>query len=392
MFHIFSTDIKDLKGERKLYQFRNSEARVLEFIRRNPLVSRAQIALEIGMSKPMVSEAVQKLAELGVVKEIRKGSSSSKGGKKPILLSFNPEYRQVVGIDIGGTKVKVVVTNLNGDVSFERTFSSKAVRSKEDFYNLISNIIKSLNLEPNKILGIGIGVPGTVDSRNGFVSYMPAFELRNLPLKEDLQKMIEIPIFVGNDVTLNALGEMWKGAAKGHKNVLMISLGTGTGAGMIINGNLYEGSNGMAGEIGYMITDWSKENSHDLPFGRLERWFSGYSFEKILEKNSSKITVKDFFELSDSDLNFSKILDEACEHLALAISNAICLLNPDIVVIGGGIGYNQYERIIKRILPVLKNVTPREILEGLFFKKASLADLGVCLGAIYMVQKNTFII
>lgn len=375
-----------------MHQFRNSEARVLEFIRNNSLVSRAQIASKIQMSKPMVSEAVQRLVELGVVKEIKKGKSSSKGGKKPILLSFDPKYRHVIGIDIGGTKIKATVTDLNGELVISKNFSSKNIKSKDDFYNLIKNIVESLNFGKDKLLGIGIGVPGTVDSRTGSVSYMPAFDLKDIPLKKDFEEMTKLPIFVGNDVNLNALGEMWKGAAKGYKNVLMISLGTGTGAGIIINGHLYEGNKGMAGEIGYSITDWSKEKIHDLPFGRLERWFSGYFFEKTLEKHFPGMAVKEFFELSDSNSNLGKILSEACEHLALAISNAVCLLNPEVVVIGGGIGYNQYEKIIKRILPVLETVTPKEILEGIYFTKASLADLGVCLGAIYMVQKNTFII
>ncbi len=87
-----------------------------------------------------------------------------------------------------------------------------------------------------------------------------------------------------------------------------------------------------------------------------------------------------------------RILDEACEHLALAISNALCLLDPQIVVIGGGIGCNQYEKIVQKIVPILEEVTPKEILEHLSFKKAALGDLGVALGAVYMVQKNTFII
>lgn len=380
------------KGERKLYQFKSSEARVLEFIRNHSLVSRAQIASKIQLSKPMVSEAVHRLVKLGVVKETKKGKSSSKGGKKPILLSFNPKYRHVMGIDIGGTKVKAIVTDLNGEILLARNFSSKNIKSKDDFYNLIKNVIESFKFQQDELLGIGIGVPGTVDSLRGSISYMPAFDLKDIPLKKDLEEMTKLPIFVGNDVNLNALGEMWKGAARGYKNVLMISLGTGTGSGIIINGCLYEGSKGMAGEIGYSITDWSMEKAHDLPFGRLERWFSGYLFEKMLQKLSPGTTVKEFFELSDSDPNLGRILNEACEHLALAISNSLCLLNPEVVVIGGGIGYNQYERIIKKILPLLEDVTPKEILEGLSFTKASLADLGVCLGAIYMVQKNTFII
>lgn len=370
--------------------FKVSEHRVLKFIRTNPLVSRAQIASELRLSKVLVSQIVNRFVESGVVLEVAKGQSSSKGGKKPVLLSFNHEYRYVIGVDVGGTKVKTVLTDLDGNVLFQNNFSSKGVRSKRDFYVLLKEAVESFMNYRERVLGIGIGVPGTVDSEFGFVRYMPAFDLKDLDLKRDFERLVRLPVFVGNDVTLNALGELWKGVANGYKNFLMVSLGTGTGAGIVINEELYEGSKGMAGEIGYTVTDWTREKAHDLPFGRLERWFSGYSFEQSLKCTGK--SVKEFFDLSDSNDEFSKMLDEACEHLALAISNAICLLDPELVVIGGGIGYNQYERIIKRLLPVVESVVPNEILEHVEFKKAALADLGVCLGAVYLVQKKTFVI
>lgn len=342
------------------------------------------------LSKVIVSQIVNRFVESGIILEVAKGKSSSKGGKRPVLLSFNREYRYVVGIDVGGTKIKTVLTDLDGNVLSQSDFSSKSVRSKRDFYVLLKEAVESFMNHRKRILGIGVGVPGTVDSESGFVKYMPAFDLKDLDLKRDLERSMRLPVFVGNDVTLNALGELWKGVAKNYRNFLMVSLGTGTGAGIVINGELYEGSKGMAGELGYTVTDWSREKTHDSPFGSLERWFSGYSFEWFLK--SFNKTVKEFFELSDTDEEFSKVLDEACEHLALAISNAICLLDPELVVIGGGIGYNQYERIVKRLLPVVEKVVPNEILERVEFKKAALADLGVCLGAVYLVQKEVFVI
>jgi len=367
-----------------------SEHRVFKFIRANPLVSRTQIASKLRLSKVLVSQIVNRFVESGVVLEVAKGQSSSRGGKKPVLLSFNCEYRYVIGVDVGGTKIKAILADLDGNILQQKNLPSKDIRSKKDFYVLLRESIGSLIDRRDRILGIGIGVPGTVDSESGFVRYMPAFDLKDLDLKRDFERLVRLPVFVGNDVTLNALGELWKGVANGYKNFLMVSLGTGTGAGIVINGELYEGSRGMAGEMGYTVTDWSREKMHDLSFGRLERWFSGYSFERFLR--SFNKTVKEFFDLSDTNEEFSRVLDEACEHLALAICNAICLLDPELVVIGGGIGYNQYERITKRLLPVVERVVPNEILEHVEFKKAALADLGVCLGAVYLVQKKIFVI
>jgi len=365
---------------------------VLKFIRQNSLVSRAKIAKSVGLSKPAVSEAVDHLLKAGVIKEVKKGESSKHGGKRPILLEFNPLFRLVIGVDLGGTNLRVAMTDLNGKIMQRKDFSSKGISSPELLLDKLIDAIKSLNFEPKSVLGIGVGVPGTVDPKSGLVRYMPAFGIKDFPLKEALQNAFKKPVLLGNDVTLNALGEMWKGSAKGKKNLLLVSLGTGTGMGIIINGELYEGSNGMAGELGYTITDWSREKDHNFPFGRLERWFSGYAFEKILLKDSAHTSVKDFFELAQKDSVLGSFLEEACEHLALAISNAVCLFDPEIVVLGGAIGYNQYEKIISKVMPILKETVPNEILEHISFERASLGDSGVLLGAVNLVQREIFVV
>ncbi|MEJ5228515.1 MAG: ROK family protein [Pseudothermotoga sp.] len=373
-------------------KLKNSEMAVLSFIRKNSLVSRAKIAKSIGLSKPAVSEAVDHLVKLGVLREVKKGESSKRGGKRPMLLEFNPSYRLVIAVDLGGTNLRVALTDLNGKVLNRKDFSSRGIYSAQHLIDRLSNAICSLSFESESILGIGIGVPGTVEPKSGVIRYMPAFDLKDLPLKEEMQKIFKKPVLVSNDVTLNALGEMWKGAAKGKRNVLLVSLGTGTGMGIIVIGELFDGSHGMAGEIGYLITDWSREKEHDFPFGRLERWFSGYAFEKVLLRQFPELSVKEFFEKTDSDSSVAAILQEACEHLALAIANAICLLDPEIVVIGGAIGYNQYERIISRIIPVLKATVPAEIIEHVSFSKAALGDSGVLLGAVNLVQREIFVV
>ena len=371
---------------------KNSEAKVLECLRRFRPISRARIAIRTGLSKPVVSQAVEKLIKEGIVKESKKGKSTARGGKRPTLLGFNPNWRFVVGVDVGGSKIRAGLADLDGNLKCKIERKIQEIRSADDLIDQISSLLTDMNFDEYKLLGIGVGVPGTCDRNTGKIRYMPAFDLRDVPLETMLEAKFSVPVFVENDVTLNALGEMWKGAAKGLGNVLLVSLGTGTGAGLILNGTLYTGSRGMAGEMGYLVTDWSAEKDLEYRFGRLERWFSGYTFEQFLEERKIRTTLKQVFDELESHPDFNEFFDIACEHLALAIANAVCLIDPDVVVLSGGIGYNQYEKILARIEPVISRAVPAEILEHVQFKRAELAELGVVMGAVCYVQKELFVI
>ncbi len=369
-----------------------SEISVIKIIRDSTVISRSEIARAANLTKPTVSRIVENLISRSVVKPIAVGKSTKKGGRKPILLSFNPSYRYVVCLDIGGTKLRAALTNLEGEIVHSIDEFTGNIDSQTSLIKKIVETTKRLYRREHKILGIGIGIPGTVDSATGFVYYIPSFDLRDINLAQVVSRELDYPVFVGNDVNLSALGEFWKGAAKGFKHALLVSLGTGTGAGLIINGQLYEGKKGMAGEIGYLVTDWSIERNLDFRFGPLEYWFSGYSFKHKLTELGRNITVKELFETGLNDQELSKILVQGLEHLAIAIANAICLLDLDAVVISGGIGANQYEKIMKVIMPVINRLVPKEILENVVFKCTKLGDLGAILGACYWVQKEMFVI
>jgi len=189
------------------------------------------------------------------------------------------------------------------------------------------------------------------------------------------------------------LGELWKGEARGSKSLLLVSLGTGTGSGIIINGRVYEGAHGYAGEIGYQVTDWNREvaNTGQGAFGSLENWFSGYHLEKRLEKMGRKLTIEAFFEDAQTDTELAALLSEAVEHLALAISNAIVLLDPESVILTGGIGFHQYDRLIRMMWPALQRTVPEEMLDQIVFRKGALGKDGVLVGAVSYVHENVIV-
>jgi len=372
---------------------RESEKQILRVVRTKKLISRAAIARETKLSKPVVSEGVARLINMGVLVEVKKGKSSNKGGKRPVLLSLRPDFRYIVGLDIGGTNIRAVLTDLEGNVIEKTVSRTGKLSSTGEFFEKCVEMVDSVAVVPrDKILGIGVGIPGTVDPETGFIYNMPALELKDVRLREFLEDHYDLSTFLANDVTLNALGEMWRGAAKGKRNVLLVSIGTGLGAGLIVNRELYEGAHGMAGEMGFTVTDWTKERRLNFAlFGPLENWVSGYGLEKRLKELGFDLSVEDFFQVVEEDSQLSQMFQEASEHLALALSNAIVLLDPDVVVIAGGIGYNQYERIIASVLPIVERVVPPELLSKVTFAKAELGELGVAVGAACWVQRQVFV-
>jgi len=377
-----------------LNKLKKSEIEIIKVLRDNPLISRADLSRISGFSKPVVSYAVTDLINIGAIEEVKTGESSRKGGKKPILISFVPDFRYIVGVDVGGNKIISILCDLDGNVINKKKHISKGINKEKELHSIINESINSvINVSPDKILGIGLGVPGTTDVKKGIIHQLPAFELNNIPLKTMLEDDFNIPVIVSNDVTLNAYGEIWKGAAKDKENVFLIAIGTGTGSGLVLNGNLYPGANNLSGEIGYMITDWSAEKNKSIKsFGNLESWFSGNGFEtRAKEELGIELTSIEFFDLIPKDKRIRDIFYEGCNHFCLAVSNILTLLDPGLIVITGGIGFNRYSEIMEVISPILDKIVPPEILEKTEFRKGKLGELGVALGATKLVHDTFFV-
>jgi len=365
--------------------------KVVDVIRSKGKTSRVEISRLTGLSKPAVSSIVKKLLNDNVIIEIGK-FRNEKIGKNPTLLAFNPLYRMVLALDVGGTNFRTALLDLNGNLIQKRISTSKGIKNKKDFLGLIEksikDILESSGVNMNGLVGISIGIPGTVDSK-GIIRYMPAFNISDLDLRSNLEKILNVrKLIIENDVTLQTVGEMWKGAAKGFKNVFCISIGTGIGGGFVINGKIYSGGHGMAGEIGYSVTDYSVDSERKIKdFGALELWSSGYTLEKICE--GLGISVKELFdEYKNGSKRFKNIVDNALNHIGAAVANVISLIDPEIIIFAGGIGVNQFEVILNPILKVIRKFVPKEIVSEINFRKAVLEDDGVLIGGCYEVQRK----
>lgn len=264
-----------------------------------------------------------------------------------------------IGIDLGGTNTKLALVNDKGRIVTRRLILTTEYPARETFIEAISDCIKEIlatrKLKLKAIRGIGIGTPGLVDSRRGIVyslTNIPGWD--KVPLKRMLEKKTRLPVFVDNDVNLMALGEFKFGAGRGAKNLVCLTLGTGVGGGIIIDGRLYRGVTLSAGEIGHICVNENGPQCNCGGRGCLERYVGNKYIvalaarkirqgkktiiTKLVNNDLSKVTP---FILSKAarrgDELAVSIWQETGKHLGVALAGVVNLLNPEVIVIGGGV-------------------------------------------------------
>ena len=266
--------------------------------------------------------------------------------------------KYAIGIDIGGTNVPAAIIDEGGDIVHVINKKTMAEGGPDTVINRITDSINDLtkyfsdNIKTGKIVGIGIGTPGTLDHKKGQIITSPNLpQWRNIPLVELINKQVKMPVFIDNDANCAAIGEHWIGAAKGAENVVLITLGTGVGGGIIINNKIYRGSHGTAGEIGH-ITIFTKGNKCACGnFGCLEAYASANATAarakerlkredtatSLQTKKLSEINTYEIYIHAEQGDRFAQdILKESGTYLGVGIATFANIFDPDVIIIGGG--------------------------------------------------------
>jgi glucokinase len=340
---------------------------ILEIIRRESPISRVAIAESLDVSLPTVMRIVEELSGEGLVR-----SSANKewsGGRKRALIEFSGEDHLVIGMDLGGTKIYGAVTDLCGNVLHEIQVVHHDTRD-EDSFKLVVDTLQELIQFAQKtgypIQGIGLGVPG-VTHPDGIVEFAPSLNWTKFPLKGRLQEYFNLPIVIENDVNLAALGELWFGAERHLDSLVLITVGTGIGSGIIINGMVYPGMHDMAGEIGYLLPDRTHLGQNYSGFGALETLASGSGIadraRRILKDRwpadqLTALTAEDVFNSARLHEPWAEeVLAETVDYLALLIASITLCFDPEIILLGGGVSKSA-DLLIEPILKRLKNSIP----------------------------------
>lgn len=272
-----------------------------------------------------------------------------------------------IGLDIGGTNISAVVCDELGNIVYSCTrrsdfYGDQYLKNIED---IISILLKDNN---NDIAGIGIGVPGTVEHETGKVAVCPAFGWREVQLKEHIENMFGIRTEIDNDVNAWTLAEKHLGAAKGLNDFAMITIGTGIGCGLCIGGKIYRGHSYEAGEIGYLPLgiDAYNETIHNNEFGYFESKASALAASNAYRKLTGEyMDCQKLFEMADQgDTSAKRIVDDVYRYLGLGISSIICVLNPQAVIIGGGMA-KEGQRFLDEVSKKVHQLIPLKVHLGL---------------------------
>jgi len=260
-----------------------------------------------------------------------------------------------IGIDWGGTNVKIGLVGTDGKVYERETLKTEELIEYDSFFLKVSGSIKKIISEDKNVLGVGVGAPGIIDSERGFIYDLPNISgWKNIDFSERLQQEVNYPVFIDNDVNVMALAEHIYGAGKGKDNVICITLGTGVGGGLILDGKLYRGTSGNAGEIGHYTIDEKGPLCGCGNKGCVETYVGNRRISEkakallkerpdsqilnLVSGDEDKITPKVISQAANQgDALAKEIWNEVGDFLGIVLANAVNLLNPDLIVIGGGV-------------------------------------------------------
>lgn len=331
MLHTFNQQVVR-KGNKSL---------VLQTIKEFTPISRADIANKTGLNKGTVSSQVNELLKENLITESGPGVSS--GGRRPVMLLFNQVAGYTIGVDIGVNYILGILTDLRGNICNEmitRFDDLTFEQIKVELYGIVDSLISSMPSSHYGIVGIGIGVPGTVNT-DGEILLAPNLNWKNVNLKNLMEERYNVPVLIENEANAGAYGEKKYGAGKESENIIYVSVGIGIGVGLILNGQLYKGNNGFSGELGHMTIE---VNGPKCSCGNQGCW-ELYASEKALVKKAlqENILPEEGKELSleslmvhaeNGEKDVIHVFETIGKYLGVGIKNIINIFNPEQVIIG----------------------------------------------------------
>lgn len=402
-------------GAQELTEKEKRSVDILETIRRFGPISRPEISQKLGVNIVTISNYIEEFVKQKLVLE--KELDISEGGRRPVLLDLNPQAAFAIGVGLNLMNMVGLLVDVKGNIIFKTQVKRPEPSVKEIvevLFEIIREIIRRSKKYLQNIMGIGIGIAGIIDREDGSIHWPErinnhnyTYASINLPLKDLIEKEFGLPTVIGNDATVACFGEQWLNLESGVKNVIyMIS---GVGCGIMINGEIYIGSKGCAGEVS--IHNYRQDHLFNCSYGNpcfLKRWEIDLGITQevknrlsINPENGSKLVALVNNKIDDIDLRSifmaaregdkiaKESLDVAAKKLGIKIAYLVNLLNPEVVVIGGGFE-EAGEEFLFKINQTVKEWAFREMTEDLKIVYSQLRENAVALGAASLVLRQVF--
>ena len=374
-------------------------ARVLEIIRKSGPLTRQDIGVISGLSKPTVIEALDILVtdNLVLLGKSDLDLNARRPGPKAQQVHYNGSRLKVIGLDLGGSTIRILLSDLDGnDLGGGRVKTPLVGGRKAVLFAIRDLVLQTLmknDLTISEIGSIVVGTPGIVNPENGIVTLAPQLpEWENISLAPELEKLLGVQVIVENEAHLAVLGEHWRGGAQGLRNVAIMSIGIGIGLGLLINGKVFKGSTGAAGEIGNLpLNDWTSENRSGI--GLFEFHASVAGIERNFELHEATPEAQYLKSLANGATVTAELIYSACknndplatrlvthqlESIARGIGSVCCIVNPEVVIIIGGLAsalqphLTTISKQVAKIAPAMPRITLTE-----------LRDMSTAIGALH---------
>ncbi|RUQ32116.1 ROK family transcriptional regulator [Peribacillus cavernae] len=379
---------------------------ILNIIREKGSISRAEIAKLTKLTPPTVSNLVKELLKAEIV--IERDLGESRGGRKPTMLTLNSKMIHVIGLDIGSHDLKIILTNIHGQILKKEIFPMPEDTTKESLLSLMIDAIHSIkeSTDVEEVIGIGVGMHGIVDVEKGMSVFAPNLNLQNIPIKEALENEFKMIVKVENDARAMSLGEMWFGNGSGIDSLVCINVGRGIGAGIVMDGKILHGHHFISGEIGHMTIDINGPKCTCGNYGCLQTFASGPAIVENAKKeirlgrsgllssmagnNLDNITGELIYEAAlKGDSLCQSVLAEAGRYLGIGITNLIHTINPKRIIIGGGVS-NAQELILNHITQTIEQRALTKFSKETEIMVSKFGDDATAVGAVALILVELF--
>ena len=337
---------------------------VFRTIVENGAISRAELARRTGLSKQTTSEIVRELIQDGWLQPV--GHTQGKKGRSALNYDVNGKRGHVLAADLGGTSLTVAVADLSGAIIDERQVATDP-RGGHHVVDQVSQTCRDLlvaaGIERQTVVCGAIGVPGAYDAVSDRLRLASNIaNLGDIPMAQSLSAGLGVPVFVENDVTNAAKGELWRGRGQNLDTFVFLAIGTGIGLGIVSGRRIVRGARGAAGEIAFLPIGGDPFDSRHFHNGALESVIGSTALMQRYRASggSGAETVAELFELlAQGDHHATMLLDEMGRSLAVALSAVCAIVDPELIITGGSIGARK--ELVDRIRTALPQCTPAPV-------------------------------
>ena len=377
-----------IRGNRDLIKAMNRNL-LLNIIRREGRISRKLLTEISGLSVGAVSGIIAELLEHDWIFEVGEGDFT--GGRRQMLIKLNPEAGYALGLKLMENRIAVAVSNFEGELVYYHDshidYDGNLHLVIETISSLIQTTLSESKIPIEKTFGVGIGLAGVIYSQTGVVHYSPYFGWRDVPLAQLIEERTQLAVYIENDVNTLTITEQLFGEGRQSNNFVVVTVGRGIGMGIVINGQLYHGAKGGAGELGHTMLVQQKKNDSDVLYSSIENVASDAA---ILNSQSEVDDMDELVEKAESgNQQMQNLLRQSGELVGITLANVINILSPELVIVSGeGVSAGDYR--VQPMLDAMRTHTFNGLLDDLDVIVVSTDDKVWARGAASLVISKVF--